>query len=349
MPGGTKEKIMKNYSSASAGNYALEKALNELSLQMELGMVGNVYVVATTTEPNLVSLYQKNKFYADGTSMVQPTVAAAYACAVTNRNDVIFISANGTSNKVTEILPVAKNRVHFIGLDPVGRKIGARALISNTGAGAATDTAMVKITGTGCSFRNLSFKNNWTVTENLSSVCDWGIQTYWENCDIESLGSAHLTNASAASLILGGNECIYKNCTVGQDSLLVTSTAGQQLLIQNRGTTATKSTRCRFDGCRLQTYTSDTTHVLVRAGATSIDRDCTFESCEFANASLPTSGVTLAVAIATDAGVAGGIYVGYPRAYGITNLATQGVGNTGILMVAPVNAASDAGAIAPTS
>jgi hypothetical protein len=272
--------------------------------------------------------------------MIQPTVAAAYAKAVTNRNDVIFISANGTSNKVTSILPIAKNRVHFVGLDPNNRKIGSRSMISNSGAGAATDTDMVKITGTGCSFHNLSFKNNWTVAENLSSVCDWGVQTYFENCDIESLGSAHLSNANAASLMLGGNECIYKNCTIGQDTLLVTSTGGQQLLIQNRGTSATKSTRGYFENCRFQSYTSDTTHVFVRAGANAIDRDVTFNSCEFSNILAATSAATLAVAMATASTVGGEIHVEFPRIFGATNLATSAVGATGVYVVSPVLAAA---------
>lgn len=339
---------MNNYSHASAGNYALEKALNELALADVASLTGNVYVVATTTEPNLVDLYGKNRTYSDGSTMIQPTIAAAYAKTVTNRNDIIFLSANGTSNKVTAVLPVAKNRVHFVGLDPVNRKIGSRSMISNTGAGAATDTSMIYVTGTGCSFRNISMKNNWSAAENLFAVKDWGIQTYFENCDIENLGTAHMTNAAAASLNLAGNECIYVNTTIGQNTTLVTSTAGQQLLVTNRGTAGTKSTRSRFDNCRFQTYTSDTTHVLARFAATSVDRDIVFNEPEFVNTVIGTSSVTLAVAVATDAGVGGSVLIGYPRAYGVTNIATSAVGNTGVLLAAPVNAASDATGIAAT-
>lgn len=133
---------------ASAGNYELEKALRMLAAQMGIATVGNIYVVATVTDPNYQTFLANQKTFADGSAMVQPTIAGAYAASVTNRNDVIFVSANGTSNKVTEMLLVDKNRTHFVGLDPVGRKIGARSLISNTGAGAATDVSMVKITGT---------------------------------------------------------------------------------------------------------------------------------------------------------------------------------------------------------
>jgi hypothetical protein len=325
----------------TAGNVQLANAINQLIDELQGINVGNIYLVLTSTEPLYTELYKKyNKQYADGSWMIQPTILAANACTVTNRNDVVIFSANGTSNKVASMLTVSNNRVHFYGLDPNGRKIGSRCLLSNSGAGAATDTSMVKITVTGCSFHNISFKNNWTHANNLSAVCDWGIQTYFENCDIENLGSAHLTNENAASLILGGNECIYKNTTIGQDTLLITSTGGQQILIQNRGTSATKATRSRFENCRIQSYTSDTTHVFVRAGANSIDRDIAFKDCEFVNALSPTSAVTLAVAMATHASVGGSINVSFPQIFGASNLATAAVGNTGVYVVSPVLAAA---------
>ena len=330
------------------GNLELAEALNR-EIQKVTGFApGNVYIAMNSTEPLFGSLVSSfNKKYLDGSDAVQPTIAAAYAATVTNRNDVVLVSANGTSNKLAAMLTVANNRVHFIGMDFNGRKIGSRAMISNSGAGAATDVAMVYITGTGCSFHNISFKNNWTVTENLYSVKDYGIQSYFENCDIESLGSAALANASCASLNLAGNECIYKNCTLGQDTLLVTSTAGQQVLVTNRGTSGTKCTRSRFDNCRFQSYTSDTTHVFVRFGAYSVDSSVSFEDCEFDNAVNATSGVALAMAFTTPSTVGGGVNIGYPRIFGATNVATSGA-NTAMLLAAPVNAASDAGAVTPT-
>jgi hypothetical protein len=269
-------------------------------------------------------------------------VAAAYDAAITNSNDVIALSAY-TSHQVTSMLAVSKNRIHFIGMEGGGRKIGSRTLISNTAPGAATDVAMVDLTGsTGCTFRNISFKNNWTVAENLYAVKAWGIQTYFENCDIENLGSAHLSNADAASLALGGNEVIFNNCTIGQDTLLVTSTAGQVVTVTNRGTTATKATRCRFDNCRFQTYTSNTAHVFVRAAATSIDRDLSLNHCEFANTgTYATSGVDLAQAVATATTVAGAVNVAYPAIFHCDNLSAAGA--TGVFVVSPVlgAAASD--------
>lgn len=332
---------------ASAGNYDLEKALRLLAASMGIATPGNIYYVLTSTEPNYVELFKNQKVYADGSAMIQPTIAAAYAETLTNRNDVIFLSANGTSNKVTAMLTVANNRVHFIGLDPVGRKIGARSLISNTGAGVATDVSMVKVTGTGCSFRNIKFSNNWTVTENLSAMLDYGANTYFENCDFENLGSAHLTNNAAASLILAGAESIYKNCTLGEDTLLITSTGGQAVLIK-KGTSARAATRCVFENCIFQTYTSDTTHVFVRVNAAGdVDRYVSFDDCKFMNTGAgATSGVSLAVVAATPGSMAGGLFFNRPAVFRADNLATVGVGNTGVFVVSPVLAAAASDCVA---
>lgn len=335
-------------SEVTHGNYGLEKALKNILLNMGLSFVGNIYVVAASTEPNYDKWYKFNRKYDDGSEMIQPTVAAAYAATTTNRNDVILLSAYNTSNKVTAMLDISKNRIHFVGLDPVNRKIGARSLLSNTGAGAAADVSMVKVSGTGCSFRNISFKNNWTVTQNLSAMLDYGANTYFENCDFENLGSAHLTNASAGSLILAGAESIYVNCTIGVSTLKHTVASAQEMLI-SKGTSAQAATRCIFKDCRFQAWTSQTTHVFVRVAADGdIDRDIEFDNCRFVNFNPGSQGATMAVAIATPSGlVSGDMTFAYPViGPQVTNLATSGVGNAGVNVVSPVLAAAASDCVA---
>lgn len=321
------------------GNYDLEKFLRALQDQLGFGMIGNLYLVANSTEPNYKYFNSLDKKYADGSALLQSTVEAAYALTVTDRNDVILVSSNGTSNKVEAMLTVSNNRVHFVGLDPVSRKRGARCLISNTGTGAATDYAMVKVTGTGCSFQNISFKNNWTVTENISSVWDRGATAFFENCDIESLGSAHLTNAAACSLKLDAIESEYKNCTIGQQTLLCTVASGQQMLIS--GATP-RSARCLFDKCLFQTWTSQITHAFIRAAAASIDSaNHLFNDCIFSNRSTSGGGgVELTAAVATSVTLGGRLNFAYPRIFGAADLATSAGGATGVFVVSPVLAAA---------
>jgi hypothetical protein len=327
-------------SEVTKGNFELEKVLRAMAAQMGFGMVGNVYLVMTAaTEPNYNVWVKQNKKYDDGSEMIQASVELANAATLTNRNDVIFLSANGTSNKVAAMLTVANNRVHFVGLDPNGRKRGARCLVSNTGAGAATDYAMVKVTGTGCSFHNISFKNNWTVAQNVSSVWDKGSNTFFENCDIESLGSAHLTNAAASSLKLEAVESEYKNCTIGQSTLLATVASGQQMLISGDSQI---SARCIFESCLFQAWTSQITHVFIRAAAASINSSQhTFNDCIFSNRSTAGGGgVELTAAVATSATLGGRLNFGFPRIFGAADLATSAGGATGVFVVSPVLAAA---------
>lgn len=334
-----------DYLDASAGNYELEKALRWLAAYYYgLGPTGNIYYVMDSNESNYVELFKGQKVYNDGSEMIQPTALAANALTVSNRNDIIFLSANGVSNKVASMLTVANNRVHFIGLDPVDRKRGARSLISNSGAGVAGDVSMIKVTGTGCSFRNISGKNNWTVAQNLSALLDDGANTYFENCDFENLGSAHLTNANAASLILAGIESIYKNCTIGQQTLLATVASGQQMLIK-AGTHI--SARAIFEKCLFQSYTSQITHAFIRAATASIDSgQHNFIDCEFVNRSTVASGgVELTAAVATSTTLGGRLNFSFPRIFGAAKLAT-GVLATGVFVISPVLAAAAADCVA---
>ena len=295
---------------------------------------GRVFVVLNSndaTDYNYDALNQVFKPDNEGQVRLFTDLATAYAATQSNNNDVIVLAGH-TSHKLTSMLTVDKNRVHFIGLDGGGRKIGARALISNTGVGAATDYAMIKITGTGCSFRNIKFANNWTVAQNVSSVWDYSNNSYFENCDIESLGSAHLTNASAASLICQGVESIYKNCTIGQQTLLTTSTNGQALLFG--ATTATRTTRCIFENCYLQGWSSDTGFALVRAIAGALDSSrILFKNCDFINrATYGGGGVAGLVAVVAAASFGGAIDLASPNIFGAAKPSTS----TGVFCIAPV-------------
>jgi hypothetical protein len=316
------------------------------AVQSQVPTFGRIFIVMNGTsdyaDPNYDKMREIYSPDTNGKIRFFTSISDAYDATTTNNNDVICLDAH-TSHKVTSILTVSKNRVHFIGFDGDGHKIGARAMISNTSTGAATDYAMVKVTGIGCSFRNISFKNNWTVTENVSSVWDYSAQCLFENCDIESLGSAHLTNASAASLKMQGIESYYKNCTIGQQTLLCTVASGQQMLIA--ATTATRSARCIFENCFFQTWTSAITHCFIRASAASIDSSQhTFINCEFVNRStVATGGVELTAAVATSSTLGGRLNFAYPRIFGAADLATSAGGATGVFVCSNVmsTAASD--------
>ncbi len=323
--------------------------LEAIRANVALPVLGNVFICANSTDPAYDKLAQIFDTDPSGEVRLFSSLSGAYGATVTNRNDVVVMDAK-TSLKVTAMLTVSKSRVHFVGFDGGGRLADQRTLVSNTGAGAATDIAMVRVTGTGCSFRNIKFANNWTVANNLYCFDDQSSQTYFENCTFQNLGSAHLTNNAAASLRLSGDTCLYKHCTIGQDTLKVTSTGGQQMLIKagaDGGSTAAR--RCVFENCQFESYTNDTTHVFIRETTTGdIDRYLRLENPRFMNFNFSVSngGAQLAVAIATNANlVSGGIIVVNPTLLFATKLATAGVGNAGVYVhnnVAATAAAADA-------
>ncbi len=270
----------------------------------------------------------------------------AYDEAYTNNNDVIVLDAH-TSHKVASMLTVSKNRIHFMGFDGGGQRIeNQRTLVSNSGAGAASDTAMVKVTGVGCTFRNIAFKNNWTVTQNVYCVDDQGDNLYFENCTFHNLGSAHLTNEASAELRLSGRDNVYVRCQIGADTLKHTSTAGQVVLVKKQTNAAT---RVKFVDCYFRTYTNDTTRVFVRVAANGdIDRSITFVRPIFDNFNWDASngGALLAVCVATPSGlVSGGInmFDVMSNGKGATDIATAGVGNKGVWITGVSPTAGTAG------
>ena len=315
------------------------------SIYAKVPAAGRIFIVVNSTDAtdyNYGDLSEIFKTDTDGQVRLFTDLATAYAATQTNNNDIIVLQGH-TSHKLTSMLTVGKNRVHFFGLDGGGRIEDQRCLISNTGTGAATDIAMVRVTGTGCTFRNIKFANNWTVANNLYAIDDQSTQCLFENCTIQSLGSAHLTNASAASLRVSSDTTIYNNCTIGQDTLKVTSTGGQQVLIAaGSDGGATAAHRVIFNNCQFESYTSDTTHVIVRVNANGdIDRFVRFVNPAFLNFNFDASngGAQLATVMATPVGlVSGGIIVEMPRILFATKLATS-TANKGIyvcLDAAPV-------------
>lgn len=308
--------------------------LEAIRANLALPVLGKVFICANSTDPVYDKLAQIFDTDPSGDVRLFSSLSGAEGACVSDRNDVVVIDAK-TSLKVTAMLTLSKNRVHYVGFDGGGRLADQRTLISNTGAGAATDVAMVRVTGTGRSFRNIKFANNWTVAQNLYCLDDQSSQTYFENCTIQNLGSAHLTNASAASLRLSGDTCLYKHCTIGQDTLKITSTAGQQMLIlAGADGGATAAHRVVFENCQFESYTSDTTHAFIRVTANgAIDRYVRLENPRFMNFNFDASngGAQLAVAIAsTNSLISGGIIVVNPTLLFATKLATNAVGNGGV-------------------
>jgi len=147
------------------------------------------------------------------------TVAKAYDMATTNKNDVIALVGNAT-HVLTEMLTVAKNRVHFVGLDCASRKYGQGAKISLGITGVATNLGTIKNTGIRNSFQNIKIENSDTVAQGLYTFLDAGEYLYMRGCELYK--ETFLTTTGAAELVANGDSAQFDGCTIGNDASIIT-------------------------------------------------------------------------------------------------------------------------------
>jgi len=199
-----------NYNQTNGYGMALLNRINSI-----IPVMGRILVVCPSTDANYDILTQVVKNDPEGRVRLFTTVAAAYDAATTNANDVIALSGNST-HTVTEMLTVAKNRIHFIGMDGGGRLTAQGAKISMGVTGVATDLAPVLITGVRNSFRNIKFINASTTNQSLYGLIDNGEGTLIENCS--AIKTAGLDDANWANFWMAGDSATIRNCVFGQSN-----------------------------------------------------------------------------------------------------------------------------------
>lgn len=280
---------MKNFASASAGNLELEKALQELGSGLN-GVpltTGNVYFVIPASDSNYVEFYNKyQKVYADGSQAVHNTISSAYSAVVSNRHDVVLISAN-SAHAQTSMLDISKSRVHFVGMSMRGGAMGmgARSRITMGVTTAATDLAVLKNTGVGNTFRNLKFDSSNTKAESLYAVIEAGEYAIWEGCEFYK--STDLDETGAAELVLNGDSAQFKNCVIGSLANAISGTIvrANVLLTKEIGGSGKVMRDCVFDHCYFWRQSSHANNRFVYSAADAdVERMLVFENCVFWNA-----------------------------------------------------------------
>lgn len=267
---------MSKYSEASAGNYQLEKALMELGSQLN-GIpltTGNVYYVIPSSDSNYVEFYEKyQKQYKDGSMAVHSTIASAYSAAVSNRHDVIILSANA-AHAQTSMLNIAKNRVHFVGLGLRGGAmgLGARARITMGVTTAATDIAVLQNTGVGNTFRNIKFDSANTKDESLYAVAEGGEYSIYENCEFYK--STDLDQTAAAEVLNNGDSAQWIRCVFGSSNNIIADDKIRPCMLLSRETITGKVCRDNIiDSCLFLSKSAGTEHVdIYGANANDVER-----------------------------------------------------------------------------
>lgn len=267
--------------------------LNNLASQVPaFGRVMVVFDPDNTDEANYQQLKQicdadpdgVLRFYgsdfADGTTPLEQ----AYAAAESNNNDVIVLDSNST-HLLSGMLTVAKNRVHFFGMDGGGRLIQQGAKISL--ATAATDAAAtITVTGTRCSFRNLKILNSGTHTNSVSAVIGDGDEgTLWQNCSFQKhsdLGESAVSNFECRS-----DSPTFIDCEFGFDTLTITA-ARANFLIKASGATRAKNIRMKDCTFTVASTSATASHILVSSTA-SLNFTNVFKDCVFLNSLVSTA------------------------------------------------------------
>jgi len=187
----------------------------------------------------------------------------------------------------------AKNRVHVVGLNGPAGHYGQGAKVSIGTTTAATDIALLQVTGVRNTFSNVKFISTNVVAEGLYGVVEAGEFSRYFNCEFYK--SSDLDDAGASELLLNGDSAMFYNCTIGSTA---NETGNIRANVLCTATISGKKLRdCYFENCLFLAKADDTDKVFVYgANATDVERMLTFKGCTFFNN--PLGAGTPAAAIA---------------------------------------------------
>lgn len=244
-------------------------------LNIPFGVDSRVFFVAPyRTTPNGAS---------DGNDGKTPrralkTIEAAYGKLREGKNDTVIWIPSGESAALTSDdrstgMVWAKDLAHLVGLSR--NRYGQRCRMTNASAATGV-TPLLQVTGSGCYMGNFQLFLGGDAT-NLVACENTGNYNVFENIHFAGMGSADLGSAANATSLKvnGGTECLWKNCTIGLDTIERDGDSKGELWFDGG------ASRMIFEDCRIITYLSaDNQSVTVEDG-TAIDRTIMFKDCLF--------------------------------------------------------------------
>lgn len=252
---------------------------------------GNIFYVC----PSSSSVYD---FWRSNTqsSKLFATIEEAYAQTISGRNDVIVLSTD--THVLTGMLTVSNNLVHFMGIGDEGKHFGQRARIDlNTDATA--DVGVIKVTGVGCTFRGIKFRNNVaTITSSKNVLLDAGEYSLYENCDFYLAAGAQATTVGLAEIVANGDSTQFKDCTIGSSANQLPADAITRPCVLVSGGTITggKLRDNYFENCIFWRKAGHVNNAFVYgANATDVERLLLMKNCVFINSTLASADPAAAV------------------------------------------------------
>lgn len=279
-------------------NYSRNAGLGlaeSIRLNLALPTMGRLLVVCPAADANYDRLSQILTGDPEGNGRLFTTVAAAYAAAITDANDVIALAAGASFS--TAMITITKNRLHFVGLDGGGRINSQGTKIVTPATDVAASVAVVYNTGIRNTFRNIKFVQNGTNAAQLYAFIDAGEGTLIENCNFSH--DTLLSTAAVASFLSAGDTCNYKHCQIGTSTVYRTGNPSNAALVGSYGGAYARYTI--FENCDFVVYSSQTASRLVgTTGAAHVIGWVSFKGCTFNGAKLSdgaTAGALPAVGI----------------------------------------------------
>jgi hypothetical protein len=243
------------------------------------------------------------------------TLDVAYGACAGDMNEIIYaLGSAGTSINFSSAITSgstglvwSKNSTHLIGLG-VPTAVGQRAHISN-GASTKLYTPLITVSGRGNLFQNVELFNGGNhATQAAVCLLVTGDNNAFVNCQISGGGhTTSATNSAMRSLVVGSatgpvqaDENFFYHCYIGLDTVSRNTTSAEIEFVATA-----QNARCSFEACTFTTYSSSATTLLVKVGATSIDRHLVFKDCLFLNPSTFSGGAITSQALACDANPGG--------------------------------------------
>jgi len=214
------------------------------------------------------------------------SIATAYAACSDGKGDGICLISYGTgatadtTSYLSTTLTWSKSDITVFGLGaPV--RYGKRTRVTNKST-ATTLTPLMTVSGTNNAFYNVQFTNFASDASVVQCVVVTGNRNYFENCDF-FMGGGGVNVATASSLYVNGaQECMFKNCTIGGDTVDQGSGVVSGVISLAGGVE-----RCWFENCDVLSYFTGGSNVagaiIVGSAGAGITRNVVFSRCRFMN------------------------------------------------------------------
>jgi hypothetical protein len=180
---------------------------------------GRIFVVMSpsdSADPNYQILQDVCREDPEGKVRFYTTLLAAYNATTTNNNDVILMDAH-SAHVIASQIAWSKSRIHVVGMESGGRYTEQGTRI--TGTVAAATAALIKVTGTRNTFRNIKFIQNDTDAAAINVVISAGAATLWQDCSFIFEVTDNLDLTTACEVLIAEDGGTFKRCVFGNDCI----------------------------------------------------------------------------------------------------------------------------------